>query len=621
MSPEKPSPLAAHRSVAEDCRLTILKGATNAVALTSGGRHLLIGCQTLDELRHAGIVPENVEWVLLSHHHRTAFPGANELAALGAKIAVPEAERPLFERASEFWRTETFRVHVYEFHPSRLNPRQDLPVARGLHEYETVEWRGQSVLAIATPGPTSGGMTYLVGARDKAVAYVGDLICGDGRIRDFYSLQGRHIWSEGELMEYHGFGERAADVLSSLNRILELEPDLLIPSCGPIVRSPRKAVEVLSNCLTRCLANYHSVSALRWYFPTAWPEYPVEVEALKARCRPLPAWVIEVSPTTRVLVGQHGEAFVLDCAGDSVEQLLKLQADGRLGPIQHVWVTHYHDDHVGRIRDVQARTGCSVIAHQSMADILRRPEAYWMPCLEPHPVIPARVTHEGESWEWAGLRLTAFRFPGQTLFDAALLAERDGQRVLFVGDSLTPGGLDDYCAGNRNFLGTGRGYEYCIALLEKLGPDVLLVNQHVNGAFTFTPEDLRRIRETLRQRYALFKELLDWDDPNFGLDPQWVRADPYYSVAQGGTTMAWRLVICNHSPSSRTYTVTLRLAEGWRPIIGAGRVCLKPRAEGVVHLSARAPECFAVGRYVHGFDVAIDNRRVGEIAEAVVDVR
>lgn len=51
------------------------------------------------------------------------------------------------------------------------------------------------------------------------------------------------------------------------------------------------------------------------------------------------------------------------------------------------------------------------------------------------------------------------------------------------------------------------------------------------------------------------------------------------------------------------------------------RLRLKPLAEGVVHLSAQTSERLAAGRYVHGFEVAMEEKRMGKIAEAVVDVR
>jgi len=43
--------------------------------------------------------------------------------------------------------------------------------------------------AIETPGHTDGSLSYLVEIGGKRVAFTGDLICGQGRIWEMYSLQ------------------------------------------------------------------------------------------------------------------------------------------------------------------------------------------------------------------------------------------------------------------------------------------------------------------------------------------------------------------------------------------------------------------------------------------------
>ena len=49
------------------------------------------------------------------------------------------------------------------------------------------------------------------------------------------------------------------------------------------------------------------------------------------------------------------------------------------------------------------------------------------------------------------------------MYHGGLVARRDdGQTYLFVGDSFTPSGMDDYCMQNRDILRPGEGYEYCL---------------------------------------------------------------------------------------------------------------------------------------------------------------
>jgi glyoxylase-like metal-dependent hydrolase (beta-lactamase superfamily II) len=424
----------------------------------------------------------------------------------------------------------------------------------------------------------------------------------------------------GQMMEYHGFGERAADVLSSLQRVLEQDVSLLVPSHGEIIEQPQAAVEALRTNVEACLANYYSISAAQWYFAGVRPEWPADRTRLMSRLRPLPTWVREVGGTTRALIADTGEALLMDACGDIPDRVREQQQRTELGPIEAVWITHYHDDHVGSVNDLRAQQGCTVIAHETMADILRRPDAYLMPCIHPDPIAVDRVTRDGESWQWRDVKLTAYSFPGQTLYDAALLAEHDGQQVLFVGDSFGPGGVDDYCLQNRNLLGPGLGFDRCLARLQELPPGCLLVNPHVEEAFAFTRDELRQMRQAIAKRRELLRRLLDWEDPNYGLDPQWVRCDPYRQAVHPGDAVEWNVHIRNYSAGSRTAAVGLRAPDGWRVTTGEGTVRVPPGRERRSALAAAVPADAPVGRVVVGVTLRYGGRPLGEMAEAIVDV-
>jgi glyoxylase-like metal-dependent hydrolase (beta-lactamase superfamily II) len=600
--------------------LRILAGAANVGAVRREGRYLLIGSAEPDWLRSQGVHPGAVEWVLLTHHHRTAAPGLADLLDAGARLAVPEAERALFDAPETFWADDARRNHTYDFHPCHLTLREGVAVARTLREGEPFVWRGLTIKVLRAPGPSAGSVALVVEEGGRRTAFVGELMAGPGRLRDFHLLQGRRRFAGGELVEYHGFGERAADSVRSLERVLDERPDTLVGSFGRIAGAPAAAVGALRQRLEAVRRNYHAISAGRWYFPTAWPDVADITADLRKRLRPLPAWVMEVGGTSRAVVAEDGSALLVDCAGDVPQRIRALRAAGRIGPVERLWITHYHDDHVEHVLTFRDAERCEVIAHRTMADILQRPEAYQMPCLDPRPIVPDRVTSEGETRTWRGFALTAFDLPGQSIYDAALLVEREGQRVLFVGDTFTPGGLDDYCALNRNLLGPGQGYDRCLELLAKLGADTLLVNEHVGGAFVFSAAEVAHMRRVLDERRALFADLLDWPDPNFGLDPQWARLDPYYRRLSAARSVEWTVVLRNHARTRKRFSVRLRCPSGWRPAVESAEVSVKGGKEGRVTVAAE-PASVARARSVFGLEVAMDGRNLGEIAEAIVDVR
>lgn len=600
--------------------LEIYPDVVQVGVLQGNGRVLLIGCGDGKFLEQGRVTAEEVDWVWLTHHHRDEAAGLPLLLSAGAKLCVPAEEQILFDAIEGYWADDSKHYHLYDFHPTTLTLREPLLVGRAVRGGDTFTWDGWNIEVIDTPGHTLGSVSYLVEGQDIRVAFVGDLIYGPGQVWDFYSLQGRLQFSDGgQSSEYHGFGENADKILESLEAVLAREPDLLVPSHGRIMDAPRQAVDALRENLARCLENYRRISAGRWYFPTAKPEWRVAQKEAAKNVRELPNWVLEPCGTSRALLADDRSVFLLDCAGDCPRVIQRQQEQGNITSVDGVWITHYHDDHVGAINALRSQQGCPVTVHERMQDILRRPSAYLMPCLHHEPIEVDRTVSTAESWEWKGFRLTAYDFPGQSYYDAALLVERDGVSILFVGDSLTPGGLDDYCCFNRNLLGTGVGYQRCLALLDEIQPD-LVVNQHVAKAFTFSPEQRREMQEFLQQRVELFRRLLPWLHPNFGLDHQWVRCYPYAQEARAGEKVNFDVCILNHSDARNIAFASLRLPKGWISLIGDGKTEVEPKQEGVISLSAQIPATAEQKRYVIGFVVTYDGQCLGEIVEGIVDV-
>ena len=112
--------------------------------------------------------------------------------------------------------------------------------------------------------------------------------------------------------------------------------------------------------------------------------------------------------------------------------------------------------------------------------------------------------------------------------------------------------------------------------------------------------------------------LFPWDDPNFGLDPYWVRTYPYRQKVFRGQPVTVEVKIYNHSDSARRASVNLRAPEGWQ-LGKPGSTMIRPHSEGKVRLTARASNNPAHRREVLGVDVRFGDRDLGEITEAIVD--
>jgi glyoxylase-like metal-dependent hydrolase (beta-lactamase superfamily II) len=231
--------------------------------------------------------------------------------------------------------------------------------------------------------------------------------------------------------------------------------------------------------------------------------------------------------------------------------MARLRAVGEFGAIEGLWISHYHDDHTQAVNIAKRRFGAKVYVQREMLDIIENPTAYPMPCLFPESIRVDRVVEDGETIQWKNFRLTFYYFPGQTIYHSALLVEKDRYKVLFTGDSIANWGVDDYCSQNRNFIGSGVGYEKkCFDLLLKIQPDMLVAAHW--GAEPVSPEYVRNSMALFQRREALYRNLFPHDNVNFGLDPYWIRAYPFRQKVLPGARVAIESRIMNHASEPKT---------------------------------------------------------------------
>lgn len=590
----------------------MVRGAINTAVFERSGQSLLVDSGEMTSAP-GGIIPE---WALFTHHHRDQASNAHQLAASGTRIAVPAAEQQFFAGAEEFWNSaDTILDHRYNFRPHLFTLRHSVPVARMVSGGEHSEWGGLKFEVIGTPGHTDGSVSYIVQIGGKRVALTGDLIHSPGRLWEFYSLQKRFPGMRGD---YWGFGGAVEELKASLDRILERKPDLLIPSHGEIMEKPAEAIGLLTRNLDTLMENYLTTAAWRIYFKGIYsskanPMFP-----------PLPAvsypkWVRDIASTTKAIVAEDKSVFLSDCGHPkAIEELSRLQEAGDIGAVEGVWITHYHDDHTEHINTVRRRFGAKVYAQRELQDILENPTAYQMPCLFPESIRLDRPMGDRETLDWKGFKLTAYHFPGQTLYHDGLLVEKDGFKVFFTGDSFANWGIDDYCSQNRCFMGRDVGYEKCFKILLEAQPDILMAAHW--GPLPVSAEYLKKSINLFVEREKIYQQLFPHSDINFGLDPCWIRAYPFRQNVLPAGSLELEALVLNHSRQSMDAKVALNLPLGWEATEPAGEKQIPPQTEARIRLRAKAPARPDRRRYVIGLSAIIDDKPLGEFAEAIADV-
>jgi len=599
--------------------LQVIPGPVNGVLLSRGSRRLAIYGDPRD-------LPAGADEVLLTHFRRDVVWAARALQRRGASVTAPATEAALIDAPEAFWRSfSDARFHDY----AMLNTKvlaQPLPVTRAVRGGDRIEFEGLGIEVLDTPGYSPGAVSYLFTVDDRRVACTGDLIYEGGRLFDLWSLQ--DAVPDAKLRGYHGYAARAGELIRSLRALAARKPDLLIPARGPVIENPQVAMDTLITRVKAALREHFTTDALRWYFGDdnlrlrAGKLLEGEMPAWMpmAETVPRPPWLIAMG-NSRLLLSQSGNGFLIDCGYDKViEELRRLQTEGRLRRLEGVHITHYHDDHTDRAQACADAFQCPVYFTRELQDILENPRAWRMPCLSPFPIRSGRPMPSGARLRWYEFELTWSYFPGQTLFHDSLLARKEsGESILFVGDSFTPSGLDDYCLWNRNSLAENSGFLACLAQLRGLPPGTLLVNQHVEPMFRFSAAQLDFMEQSLRRRREALRELFPWPDPDFGLDEQWIRLAPYEVAASTGRPFELRAVIMNHDSSAHEFVVRPDLPAGWTAEQPAWRLPVAARSERSATMRI-TPAPAARGGAVVTTAVEFGPFRLREWTEAIVRV-
>ncbi len=603
--------------------LYVYRGPVNVGIIRDGARALLIDCghgPVTAALRELGIA--KVDRIVFTHYHRDQACGARAIADDGTKIGVPAKERRYFADPAGFWNDDDNLWRVYKsFRPHHLMPTEPLEVDEAFDDSHQFAFGPARIRVLATPGHTEGSISYLVEVDGKQVVFSGDCIYDEGRVWDVYSMQKGFSKGGLQIGGYHGFMGDRPRLVQSLKRIKDLRPDLLVPSHGNLMEKPVEAIDTLVERLEACYENYVATSALRHYFPELFSDYAGKPGQMPIRAGIEPPLGLHHFGTTWMLVSKSGAALVMDVGSPDIVKQIKQKLDrGLMKSVEALWVTHYHFDHTDGIIQFQKEFDCPCIADRRLARVLTNPTAWRLPCLAPEPIRVDRPLKDGQSWQWHEFKMTSYTFPGQTLYHGALLVEHEDLRMLFAGDSHTMAGNDDYCAYNRNWLGRGVGYQYCISLVEKLKPTHIF-NCHVDDAFTFTPQEISFMRDNLDRREELFGRLVPWDHANYGLDASWVRCYPYTQKAKPDEHARVQTVITNHSTGLRTAACRAVLPRAWG---GAAtdwsKAEVPAKTEKAVPLSLPVPGDAQPGRYVVAIDVRFGDWDLPQFAEAIVTV-
>lgn len=602
--------------------VSICQDSINGVFIEKEGQVLVIYGDPAECLKKA-------DKVLFTHSRRDIVWAGCTLVEKGAEAVVPLGEVDNFTKVDDFWSAFVKgRFHDYEQQTTKI-PTEPLSVNQTVRGGDIINWQDVSVRVLDTPGYSRGSVSYFVDIDGSRYGFIGDLMYGDGHLLDLYSLQ--DAVAEARIGGYHGYAGRLGELIRSMRKIINQNPDILIPARGPVIKEPGPTINRLIQRLQTAYENYLSINAGHWYFKDRYETLATRVLGPSAQVgwmpyaalirKAPPDWIIPIH-NSRLLLSKDGSGFLIDCGSKAIiAEITKLMKTKRLSRLDGVFITHYHDDHTDKIAELVQEFKCPIYSCQELRDILEHPEAYHLPAMTSNKIANLTLAPDGHKMPWKEFELTFYYFPGQTLYHDALLVEKDdGEEIFFIGDSFTPSGMDDYCLQNRNFLHEEMGYFYCLDLLRKIPPNYMLVNQHVVEPFRFDKEQLQHMIEVLEKRKKILADLFPWDEPNYGLDERWARIYPYGQKARAGQSLEIAVRILNHSASSQVYTVRPNVPEGFRVEPQKASKRIEPRKEADIHFKVTLPSHTAKSVYVITSDVKFDKWDLRHWCESMVEI-
>ena len=598
----------------------------NVYVIKSGELGLLIDLGTgevLDHLKEIGIT--KIEWVLFTHHHREQTQGHLRLKDTGAKIAVPEVEKTLFESPLNFRKmapalSDSFTVHGASYVRPSITP---IKVDKTFAKMDDFTWQGLEIWCIETAGNSPGSLSYLTKKEGEWIAFTGDVMLNGSKLHTWFDTEWDYGFSKGIYALYNSLGQLEGYPLKKM-----------LPSHGPIIENPLPQLQMLRNTLREFnklylrgweVSTFAGADQDRVSKPTAVPHvWQVTKHLFKFRGP-------EFWPNFHMILADNGHALVVDCGLFKKEFLDKSIAlmKERLGlkQIDVVLVTHMHGDHcleAPHLRDVH---GAKIWTMSRVVAAVSRP-LHFDYCAQVNTygkgidsIAFDKVFQEGETFFWEGFKLTVDWMPGQTEFALCLHGIIDGKKVAFTGDNIFGSASDPSQNGHeavvaRNSCILEEGYIYAAKYLKKLQPDLLL-----GGHSWAMAEPAKLIDRYLADALKLkeyFEKLSFEKDYRWMYDPYWVRMEPYRVVLGKNNAAESRLMMRNFDSEPIAMKVEIILPEGFKaePAIISTMVAGESTTSIPIQISCIKET--SKGLHLAALDVTRKGKRAGQLFDFIL---
>lgn len=604
----------------------------NVYALKSGTECLLIDTGSGAIMPHlAAIGIERVDWVLHTHHHRDQCWGTPIVQKAGAKIAVPEYERHLFDNVEAYWQAR--RIYDNYNDSNRFfSLGENLLVDAILEDYGTFVWKEYEFRVLPAKGHTYGMVSLIADVDRKKVAFTGDLMTSGGKLYHLHAME----YSYGDLLGVEF-------TMQSILALKKEDVETAYPSHGTPISDVRADIGRLESRL-EILASMGGLST------SGRNSRATDAQTIReTRLQPITEHLLWAGPYTcsnfYIVLSGSGHAMLIDYGfaswghihmnpdHDGLQALRfvqhhidQLRDDYGVREIELVVPTHIHDDHICGIPFLQRHFGTQCWALDCVAQVITDPAAWAStPCCFHKAIKVQRILHDGEAFHWRGFDFEVHYAPGQTEYHAIVFGNIDGKRIVFGGDNLflwnpQAGGIEREIAIQTTVMRNSFQLEMhrrCADVIRATKPDLVCP-----GHGQLIVMDQSRIDEYtdyIERKEAAFRDIVG-DPANHFIDLFWARMLPYLSEAFPNSEVTYTVRIRNNLERAAVYSARLLPAFGWALHREAESITLQPGEQGEIMLGATAPSEVDSRRRLMTAEILIDGVSQGPVCEALISV-
>jgi hypothetical protein len=257
-----------------------------------------------------------------------------------------------------------------------------------------------------------------------------------------------------------------------------------------------------------------------------------------------------------------------------------------------------------------------------MVEILENPRGRNLGCTLGEAIHVDRPLHDGETFRWEEFEFTVKHSPGHTDYQMAMFATIDNTRIAFTGDAFFSYDKTQMRHNliYRNDVKSGDHLKSIRNILE-MEPTVIAPGH--GEPFLVTQEMMHAFEARVTKQDFFFKELVADPDTDIGLDPSWVQIYPYQAIAIPGRPLLLEIRVRNHRTVPIDLEIALSLPAGWQASPRSVKLTVAAIDSNRATLQMTIPENWhgPAERQAIAADVIANGRYLGQIAEAVVDIR